>query len=98
MDYCIVREDPDGVGVFIAEQKFEFAILIRLKSRGAAEDGSELHVLGWSERFQHRPLLEELHLDEFHAREDFQRGWESIVAYMVDRSRKLVDDELDPQF
>jgi hypothetical protein len=68
-----------------------------LEAGGVAEDGAELHVLGWRESFEDGPLLEELHLDEFYAGEDFEAGWESVVADVVDGGGELVDDELDPE-
>ena len=98
MDGGVVREDFDGVGVFVAEEEFELAVLVGLKAGGAAEDAAELHVLGGCEGFEYGPLLEELHLDELYAGEDFERGWEAVVADVGDGGGELVDDELHPEF
>ena len=81
----IVREDLDGVGILVAEQEFELAVLEGLKAGGVAEDAAKLHVLGGREGFEHGPLLEELHLDEFDAREDLERGRDAVVADVIDR-------------
>src|SRR5216683_3318616 len=80
MDLRIVGEDFDGVSVFVAKQKLELSILVRLKSGCISKDGAELHVLGWSQGFKHSPLLKKLHLNEFYAGQNFEAGWKSVVA------------------
>ena len=59
--------------------------------------GPERLVFGGRQRFQHRPLLEELLLDQLDAREDLEAGVETIVAHEGDRRLELVDHQLHPQ-
>jgi hypothetical protein len=97
VDCGIVRVDLEAVRVLVAEEKFELTILGGLEAGGISEDGAELHVLGRGKGFEDGPLVEELHLDEFYTGENFEAGWEPVVADVFEGGRELVDDELDPE-
>ena len=73
------------------------AVLRRLESRRRAERRPERLVLGGRQRLQHRPLLEQLLLDQLDAREDLEARAEAIFAHEGDRRLELVDHELHPQ-
>ena len=68
-----------------------------LKAGSVAEDAAELHVLGGCEGFKHGPLVEELHLDEFDARENLERGRDAVVADVFDGGGELMDHQLHPE-
>ena len=59
--------------------------------------GSELLVLGGRQRLEHGPLLEELLLDQLHARQALERVLERVDAHVAHHGRKLVDHELHPE-
>src|ERR1700761_1119847 len=94
---AIVREDLDGIGVLVAEQKLQLPVLPGLKAGGVAEDAAELHVLGWGERLKHGPLVEELHLDELDAGKNFECGGQAVIADVLDGGGEFVKNELDPE-
>src|SRR5215831_9470288 len=93
----VVPEDLERGPALVAEQELERAILRRLEAGGAGERRTKRLVLGGRERLQHRPLLEELLLDQLHAREDLEIGRELIALHVAHGSLQLVDHQLHPQ-
>src|SRR4030095_15000450 len=93
----IVAEDLERCRVLVAEQELDRAVLRRLESGRMTEVGPERLVLGGRERLQHGPLLEELFLDELHARQDLEARRELIGPHITDRGLELVDHQLHPQ-
>ena len=59
-------------GVLAAEQELDRAVLRGLEAGRVAERRTERVVLRRRQRLEHRPLLEELLLDELDAREDLE--------------------------
>src|SRR6185295_7604315 len=96
MDRRVVAEHVEDRRLLVAEEELDGAVLRGLKARRRAERRAKRLVLGGRERFQHRPLLEELLLDQLDAREDLEAGAETIFAHEGDRRLELVDHELHP--
>jgi len=53
MNFRVVFENVDGLGVFIAEEEFDGAKLVGLEAGCIAEDATELDIFGGRERFEH---------------------------------------------
>src|SRR5579862_2220729 len=83
--------------VLVAEHEFDGAELVRLQAGGGAEHVPEPQVLVWRERFQHRPLLEQLALHLLDSGQDLEAGRERIGAYVGDRGGEFVHHQLHPQ-
>ena len=98
LPHRIVIEHGKHVGVLVAKQELDHAVLLRLEPRGRPEHMAELLVLGWRQGFQHRPLLEQLALDLLDPGEDLQARI-GLVGRQQCRGRpQFVDDQLHPQF
>ncbi len=93
----VVREHLEHVGVLVAEQEFELAVLQRLESGRRAQHRPEFHVLRRRQRLQHAPLLEQLALHLLDAREHLQRRVDVVRAQARDRFAQLMDDQLHPE-
>ena len=93
----VVREHAQHVGIFVAEQEFDRAVLRRLEARGRPEDVAEAHVVGRRHRLQHRPLIGQLLLDRLHPREHLHARIELVALQMGDGRTQLVDHQLHPQ-
>ena len=93
----IVREYLEHVGVLVAQQEFDLAILQRLETGRRPQHAAELQVLRRRQRLQHRPLLEQLALHLLHPRQDLQAGIDVIGLQVQDRCLQLVDQQLHPQ-
>ena len=93
----IVAEHVEHRRLLVAEQELDRAILRRLESRRARQRRAERLVLGRRQRLQHRPLLEELPLDQLDAREDLEAGLQPVRAHVAHAAPELVDHQLHPQ-
>ena len=85
------------VGVLVAEQELDGAVLVRLEPEAGAEHVAEPIVLRRRQRLEHRPLLEELALDLLHAARILKQGEPRSALHVRDRGAELVDHELHPQ-
>ena len=83
--------------VLVAEQELDRPVLRRLKPRRRAERRAKTLVLGRRQRFKHRPLLEQLFLDQLDPSEDLETGLERVDADGIARRLELVDHELHPE-
>src|SRR5436190_8234827 len=97
VDRRVITEYVDHGRVLVAEKEFERAVLPRLESRRRAERGAKGVVLRRRQRFEHRPLLEQLLLDQLDSRENLEARRQAILAYEGNRRLELVDHELHPQ-
>lgn len=93
----VVAKDIENRRILVAEQEFDRAILRRLESRRRTERGTKSLVFGRRERFEHRPLLEELLLYQLDTRENLEARLERIGAHVGDCRAQLVDHQLHPQ-
>jgi len=84
--------------VLVAEQELDRAVLRRLESRRTAERGPKRLVLRRRQRLEHRPLLEELLLDQLDPREDLEARVEPVCPHEPGRCLELVEHQLQPQF
>ena len=91
-----MREDAHRIAVLVAEQEFKLAVLQGLEAGGVAKHAAELQILRRGERFEHRPLIEQLHLDELGPRQDLEAGVELVVLHKADGGGQLMDQLLDP--
>jgi hypothetical protein len=92
----IVREHRKHAGILVAEQKLDLAILQRLKARRRAEHVAKLQILRRCQRFQHRPLFEQLALHLLDPRKNFQTGIDVVGLQVRHRRLQLVDQQLQP--
>ena len=81
VDRRVVAEHVEQRRLLVAEQELDRAVLRRLEARRRAERGPERLVLGRRQRLQHRPLLEQLLLDQLDAREDLEARVEPVRAH-----------------
>jgi hypothetical protein len=93
----IVAVQIEHLRSLVAQHELDGTELERLQPGGVAEHVAELHVLGGRERLQHRPLLEQLPLHLFGAREDLEAGREPIGPHVRNRGPQLVHQQLHPQ-
>ena len=93
-----MREHAQHVGVLVAQQEFDRAVLQRLEPRRRPEDFAEFHVFRRRERLQHRPHFRQLPRHLLAAREDLLARVEAILAQVRGGRRQLVDEQLHPQF
>ena len=93
----IVAKNLERRGALVAEQKFDRAVLRRLEARRLSQHRAERLVLRRRERLQHRPLLEELLLDELDPGERLEACRELIGLHVADCRPELVDHQLHPQ-
>ena len=94
----VVPEHVEHPGALVAQQELDRAILRRLESARTGQRGAERLVLGRRQRLQHRPLLEQLLLDELDARQYLEARVQRVGADVVDGRLQLVDHQLHPQF
>src|SRR5437588_6769428 len=92
----IVPKHVEHRSALVAEQKLDRAILRGLESRRRAERWTKSFVLGRRQRLEHRPLLEQLLLNELDACENFEARLECVGAHGVASRLELVDYEIHP--
>jgi len=92
----LVAEDVEDRGLLVAEQELDRTVLRRLETGRCSQRRPERLVFGRRQRFQHRPLLEELLLDELDTCQDLEARLERVGAHVRDRRAELVDHELHP--
>jgi hypothetical protein len=73
VQHRVVREHREHLGVHVAQQELDGAVLQRLEARRLAQHVAELHVLDGRQRLEHRPLLEHLALDRLDPGEALER-------------------------
>ncbi len=93
----VMPEHVEHLRALVAQQEFDRAILRRLESARTGQRGSKRFVLGRRQRLQHRPLLEQLLLDELDARQDLEARVQRVGANKVDGRLQFVDHQLHPQ-
>ena len=76
----VVGEDVDHVGVLVAEQELDLAVLRGLEARAGGEEGADLGVLARGQRREHRPLVGERVLDVLDPRHPLEGGGEVVGA------------------
>ena len=94
----VMAKDLQDLGMLVAEQEFDGAILRRLKPDDWPSIGRNAVIFRWRQRLEHRPLLEELLLDQLDPRQDLEARIElDRAVHVTNRRLQLVHHQLHPQ-
>src|SRR5271156_3478310 len=92
----VMLEDLNRIAILVPQLEFKLAVLEGLKAGSVAKYAAEFQIFRRRERFEHPPLLEQLHLNELSPGQNLEARTELVVLHEANGSAQLMDQLLEP--